>query len=276
MLASIVRMKLLLPGIVRSSFSLSSLAKPFADRFPARRYVHTFRLALLALITFTIYIIAAQSTTSKVSWLPQAVHDHLPFGDRNSSAKDGKSREYAGDRPFLAHHVGTGVSYSFKGALKDIIDMTPDEIYIRDLLGPITGGGEERLKEVGVRARAYSRFFNVWEALHVVTDGTLTYVRDDVVQYLETVSTTDLEVISDMQRGDIIRAYESYRHFLTLLSGHLFPWTAPYFSDHMTLHAHFYHGGRGIVLSGNDKQAVGTSITREQDSRLMHKNSHIS
>ncbi|KAF1345864.1 putative alpha-1,3-mannosyltransferase [Delphinella strobiligena] len=133
--------------------------------------------------------------------------------------------------------------------------MAPDEIHMRDLLRPITGGGQERLKEVGVRARAYSKFFNLWEALHVVTDQTITYIRDDVIQYLESVSESQLADVSILPRGDIIRAYESYRWFLASLSGLLFPWTAPYFSDHMTMHAHFHHGGRGIVLSGNDIQA---------------------
>lgn len=52
-----------------------------------------------------------------------------------------------------------------------------------------------------------------------------------------------------------IRSYEAYRSFLQRLSTLLFPWTAPYFADHMTLHTHFHNGDRGIVLSTGDNQA---------------------
>jgi len=162
---------------------------------------------------------------------------------------------HAHSRPFVAHNIGNGDVYSFKEALGAVLRNVPDEIHTRDLLRPIEGGGQERLKEVGIRTRSFAKFFNLWEALHVVADDRITYVRDDIIQYLENAPAHDLHELSSMERGDMIRAYEKYRHFLTRLSGLLFPWTAPYFSDHMTLHAHFHHGGRGIVLSGNDKQA---------------------
>ncbi|KAI4726663.1 hypothetical protein E4T49_05547 [Aureobasidium sp. EXF-10728] len=157
--------------------------------------------------------------------------------------------------PFVAHNIGNGEKYSFREALRDVLHMIPDEIYTRDLLRPLEGGGQDRLKELGVRARAFHKFFTVWEALHVVADSKLTYVRDDVINYLETAPKKELAEVSDLERGDIIRAYERYRAFLAKLSNILFPYTSPYFADHLTLHAHFRNGGRGIVLSGNDKQA---------------------
>jgi alpha 1,3-mannosyltransferase len=164
--------------------------------------------------------------------------------------------------PFVAHNIGNGEKYSFGAALKDVLHMIPDEIYTRDLLRPLEGGGQDRLKELGIRVRAFNKFFTVWEALHVVADSKLTYVRDDVINYLETAPEKELAAVSNLERGDIVRAYERYRAFLAKLSTILFPYTSPYFADHLTLHSHFRNGGRGIVLSGNDKQApfILTSI----------------
>lgn len=253
-------------GVLRLPASPVTPTKSFAEYLPGRRPIHALRLFVFALAGFTCYLVLSRTTTTQ-KWVPQVVQDHIsnpflygapkeegPLEDETISGE--KMLGHSGNHAFVAHHVGTGDIYQFKEALKDVIAMTPDEIYMRDLLRPLQGGGEERLKEVGVRARTYAKFLNLWEALHVVADEHITYIRDDVVQYLENVSDRDLVQISSMPRGDIIRAYEEYRFFLAQLAGSLFPWTAPYFSDHMTLHAHFHHGGRGIVLSGNDKQAV--------------------
>lgn len=149
----------------------------------------------------------------------------------------------------------------FQNGLKQIFAIMPDEIHVRELLREIEGSGKERLRETGVRARAFRSLFEPWEELHLQFDMDNTYVRDDVLSYLR--KTKDLASISTkLTRSDMIRAYENYRYFLTRLSALLFPWTAPYFSDHMTLHAHIRHGGRGIVLSAGDGQLqyIMTSI----------------
>jgi hypothetical protein len=49
--------------------------------------------------------------------------------------------------PFVAHNIGNGEKYSFHGALKDVLQMIPDEIYTRDLLRPLEGGGQDRLSQ---------------------------------------------------------------------------------------------------------------------------------
>lgn len=149
----------------------------------------------------------------------------------------------------------------FEAGLRNMLAIAPDEIHIRELLRPIEGTGKEKLRETGVRARAFKNLFTPWEALHVVEENNVTFVRDDVVTYLRQAD--DLSSITTSRsRADVIRAYERYRHFLTKLSSLLFPWTAPYFADHMTLHAHLRNGGRGIVLSAGDGQLkyIMTSI----------------
>ncbi|KAF2148663.1 glycosyltransferase family 71 protein [Myriangium duriaei CBS 260.36] len=137
--------------------------------------------------------------------------------------------------------------------LKHIFDIAPDELHVRELLRPIENSGKERLRELGLRARAFRDLLEAWEDVHLVHTKTTTRVRDDIVNYLSKVK--DLTAINAHKtRPEIIRSYENLRYFLTKLSGLLFPWTAPYFADHMTLHASIRHGGRGIVLSGGDGQ----------------------
>ncbi|KAK4987275.1 hypothetical protein LTR66_007642 [Elasticomyces elasticus] len=136
----------------------------------------------------------------------------------------------------------------FEASLKRVVSMLPDEIHIREMLRPVEGTGKEKLREMGLRARAYKLFFEAWETLHLVTNRESVYIRDDLVQYLR--SHHDQATLAQT-----IHSYEAFRYFLQRLSTLLFPWTAPYFANHMTLHTHFYKGGRGIVLSAGDDQA---------------------
>lgn len=147
----------------------------------------------------------------------------------------------------------------FEKALAGVIIMLPGEMHMRDLLRPVEGTGKERIREMGLRTRAYKSYFEAWEELHLSTDAEGgTYVRDDVVQYMRSHVHNEMTGIPGLETMDIaqqIRSYESYRYFLAKFGQMLFPWTAPYFSDHMSLHAHFKRGGRGIVLTAGDDQA---------------------
>jgi alpha 1,3-mannosyltransferase len=140
-----------------------------------------------------------------------------------------------------------------EAALAHVILLLPNEITARELLRPVEGTGEEKLREMGLRARAFKTYFEAWEALHFVSSGDDMYIRDDVIQYLR--SRQDFASSLTLSFAETIRSYESYRYFLQRLSSLLFPWTAPYFANHMTLHTHFKNGGRGIVLSCGDIQA---------------------
>jgi len=137
--------------------------------------------------------------------------------------------------------------------LKHVFAIAPDELNVRELLRPIENSGKERLRELGLRARAFRTLFEAWENVHLVHTSTSTHIRDDVVTYLRRAK--DLSgIAAGKSRAEIIHNYENVRYFLTKLSALLFPWTAPYFADHVTLHASLRHGGRGIVLSGGDGQ----------------------
>lgn len=138
-------------------------------------------------------------------------------------------------------------------ALAYVISLLPNEIMTRGLLRPVEGTGKEKLREIGLRARAYKTYFEAWEDLHLIPSGNDVHIRDDVIQYLRDRQEFAGSLTSSF--AQTVRTYESYRYFLQTLSSLLFPWTAPYFADHMRLHTYFKTGGRGIVLSCGDNQA---------------------
>lgn len=147
-------------------------------------------------------------------------------------------------------------TYSFpntlRNALQTILSLMPDELHGRNLLQPITQTGEEKIHEIGLRARSFKKLFEAWEALHLIPGQETVYIRDDVVQSLR----SHLQVAKSLGQdvADIIRSYENYRFLLRQLSTLLFPWIMPYYSDHMALHAQLSNGKRGIVFSAGNKQ----------------------
>lgn len=149
-----------------------------------------------------------------------------------------------------------------EAALNRVVTSLPGEMHMRDLLRPIEGTGKEKLHEMGLRTRSYGEFFQIWEDLHIVSnpEGT-SYIRDDVVQYLTRLrevpgfATQATGIFSSMTTGQIIRTYETYRHFLAKFGQLLFPYTSPFFPDHMSLHLQFKNAQRGIVLTAGDDQA---------------------
>jgi hypothetical protein len=141
----------------------------------------------------------------------------------------------------------------FDAAFKSVLSLLPDELHARELLRPFEGTGAEKLRDIGLRARAFKPLFEAWEALHVVWSGDIPYIRQDVVQYLR--NRHGKEKLPSKRLAQASGSYESYRYVFQQLSQLLFPWTAPYFPDHMSLHVHFHGGGRGIVCTAGDGQA---------------------
>ncbi|KAI1490954.1 glycosyltransferase family 71 protein [Biscogniauxia mediterranea] len=173
---------------------------------------------------------------------------------------------------------------SFDEALQKVISMLPDEVYRREFLRPVEAGVAERMREMGFRTRAYRSYFEAWEILHLGEDaaGNM-FVRDDIIQYLRAreslpslaytasgeqgqesrdigsssggVVENDEILLKSQQLSRTIQSYEAFRSFITDFANLLFPWTAPYFANHMTLHTHLKNGGRGIVLTAGENQA---------------------
>ena len=146
-------------------------------------------------------------------------------------------------------------------ALKHVLSLRPSYLTSRSLLSIIPGTGREKLYEIGLRARAYRQYLEAWEALHIIEIDSSLYIREDIIHYLR--NHQEFATGLTESYADTIRAYEQFRHFIKSLGNLLFPMTAPYFPDHMSLHTHIARGSRGIVLTGGDKQApyMLTSIT---------------
>ncbi|GAW17593.1 hypothetical protein ANO14919_070520 [Xylariales sp. No.14919] len=145
---------------------------------------------------------------------------------------------------------------SLKSDLEAVFALQPDEMNMRELLRPINDGGAERMRELGLRTRAYSRYLAAWEKLHLAENkktGEMS-VRDDVIQYLRSVQ-EDEDTSVGSSLTNTIHDYEAFRAFLAKFARLLFPFTSPYFADHMALHAQFKNAGRGIVLTAGDDQA---------------------
>lgn len=148
----------------------------------------------------------------------------------------------------------------FDEALEKIINLLPSELERRGLLRPIEQTGEQHLRELGMLARKYKKYYEAWEALHVGTDAEgAMHIRDDVIPYLRHRAAAADSADNEFEHVllvDKIHAYEDFRRLLVQLNELLFPFTAPYFPDHMTLRTHLHKGGRGLVLTaGNDQVA---------------------
>lgn len=212
-----------------------------------------------------------QDSSSPVT-KPKPPPKYDPEDDEEPATYSEEDEKAARPKPYSANSKGSGLSGSpkqlsnpssfserpkFEKALARVISLLPGEMEGRDLLRPVEGTGKEKLREMGLRVREFRKFFEAWEELHLTFDEEGgTYVRDDVIQYLRhhQHQPSDDE-FGESTLAQTIHSYETYRWFLTKFSQLLFPWTAPYFPDHMTLHSHFKKGGRGIVLTAGDDQA---------------------
>ncbi|KAI3330152.1 glycosyltransferase family 71 protein [Ustulina deusta] len=171
----------------------------------------------------------------------QNVHHQKP---KPESERDKQQSNHWPERPHLQDN------------LEAVFALQPDEINMRELLRPIDNGGPERMRELGLRTRAYQKYLSAWEKLHLVEDKTTgeTSIRDDVIQYLRSQQ-DDEDTSLGSSFTTTIQNYEAYRAFLVKFARILFPFTSPYFADHMSLHAQVKNGGKGIVLTAGDDQA---------------------
>lgn len=136
----------------------------------------------------------------------------------------------------------------FDAALDSLLSTISNTLYLQELIQPVIGTGEKKLHELALRTRAYKKFFEIWENVHLVKNNDHTYVRNDIVTYIR-------DRFSESTFPEALHKYEAYRHFITKFSALLFPWTSPYFADHMGLHVSSRHGGRGIVTTAGNNHA---------------------
>jgi hypothetical protein len=188
---------------------------------------------------------------------PAGANDDDTAAQPKPYSSNAKGSGLSGTPKFLSNPSSFSERPKFEKALARVISLLPGEMEGRDLLRPVEGTGKEKLREMGLRVREYKKFFEAWENLHLTFDEEGgSYVRDDVIQYLRHHQHLPADdEFGETSLAQTIHSYEAYRYFLVKFGQLLFPWTAPYFPDHMTLHSHFKKGGRGIVLTAGDDQA---------------------
>ncbi|OJJ31448.1 hypothetical protein ASPWEDRAFT_54598 [Aspergillus wentii DTO 134E9] len=121
------------------------------------------------------------------------------------------------------------------------------------LIEPIKDTGEAKIRETGLRSRSFKELFEAWEKLHLVSHHGVSYIRNDIIQYLRAHADVAKGLRTNM--AGIIHSYEAYRHFLAYFSEALFPWITPYFSDPMSMRAQYLNQSRGLVFSAGNRQA---------------------
>lgn len=141
---------------------------------------------------------------------------------------------------------------AFTQSLSHVLELLPNEHQTKNLLTPIKSTGEERLKEYGVRTRQYKLLFDAWEALHINKTNSNRFVQDDVIQQL--YQDPSIATVLGQDMTEIVHNYESFRSTITHLSTLLFPWTTPYFADHLQLRQQLYSAGRGLVFTAGNGQ----------------------
>ncbi|KAF2210560.1 glycosyltransferase family 71 protein [Cercospora zeae-maydis SCOH1-5] len=133
-------------------------------------------------------------------------------------------------------------------AVLKLKSLYPDEVRTKGLLSPLAATGEALLRDLAFRTRAFREALAAWETLHFVIDGASLIQRDILPQLRAAEPHSE-------NFAEAVHSYDKFRAYINKLALRLFPWTMAFFPDHMSLHASFYSGGKGMVLTAGDQQA---------------------
>lgn len=163
--------------------------------------------------------------------------------------EDTRSREVT-SFPLRKQNTSNGIELGdaeFTEAVLRLSDFIPDEAQMNALLSPFPAAGDTTLlRDLALRTRIFKKAFAAWESLHLIT-GEHHIGLWNVIQRLRQIDAPELR--------EAVSTYDRFRVFINSLATKLFPWTAPYFADHMIMHASFYQRGRGIVFTAGSDQA---------------------
>ncbi|EME47689.1 glycosyltransferase family 71 protein [Dothistroma septosporum NZE10] len=132
-------------------------------------------------------------------------------------------------------------------SIQEFSHFLSDDMRSKALLEPIVATGEALLRDLAYRVRHFRAAFAMWESLHLI-EGQGLHRRHDIMQHLRAAD------ISAAGRANAVHTYDQFRFLINGLASRLFPWTTTYLGDHMSLHASFYTGGRGIALTAGEHQ----------------------
>ncbi|GIZ37322.1 hypothetical protein CKM354_000077200 [Cercospora kikuchii] len=160
------------------------------------------------------------------------------------------------EKPAIAKHapshqtpiVPKRPDINIEEAVLKLKSLYPDEVRTKGILSPLTATGEALLRDLAFRTRAFREALAAWEALHFVIDGPRLSQRD-IIPQLRAAN------LPSENFAEAVHSYDRFRAYINKLAARLFPWTMEFYADHMSLHASFYSGGKGIVLTAGDGQA---------------------
>jgi hypothetical protein len=219
-----------------------------------RRGLLLFRAIFTILIGIFFYKAASQGLKYHCwSKYPQNALAHQSRLDERHFVAEGNPQRLMDTTAVHGTNGNPESKYRLTNRLHKILSLLPSDSRLEDVVGPIQETGEKMLREVGLKAREFNALFHSWEALHLVQDNDKMLLRADVLQDLK----NHPEIAADLQMNhtELVHAFEKVHSFLVRLGNRLFAWTAPYFADHITLHAQFWNASRGIVFTAGDSQA---------------------
>ncbi|KXT11664.1 hypothetical protein AC579_7027 [Pseudocercospora musae] len=174
-----------------------------------------------------------------------ATEFQIPLSEQGQ--EDTRSREIT-SVPLRKQNTSNDIGDAeFTEAVLRLSDLIPDEAQMDSLLSPFPAAGDTALlRDLALKTRMFKKAFAAWESLHLDT-GVHHIGLQNVIQRLRQIDAPELR--------EAVSTYDRFRVFINSLASKLFPWTAPYFADHMILHASFYQRGRGIVFAAGSDQA---------------------
>jgi len=227
-----------------------SVALTIADPLPLwRRFLATRRLVLsFVLFILGILVLATYQVPGET---PQRLRALLHAGEC-VTGQDGRCANLAEEGQLPTSLLS---DHAFDEALYNLTELTPTEDRMKELLSPIDySKGTSMLHDLAVRTRVFRLLFAAWESVHISTSADSIFAEDSVAERIRRRSSYDPDGDHDLRGA--IRDYDRARTFMHRFTQHLFPWTMSYVADHMMLHAGFYRGGRGIVITLGDHQVA--------------------
>ncbi|KAF3920962.1 hypothetical protein ABW20_dc0109486 [Dactylellina cionopaga] len=210
----------------------------------------------MALIIYILYITNTKpgTTVQQIGRAEGNIWGHKDDGRRVGDSCLSSPPDREDSHTTLPAKIQT--SNEFKDSFNHMFESFPGETRMNQLLRPIEGTGKEKLRETGIRARAFKTVFEAWEKFHLAatTDKKEDYIRDKIIQKL--LQNTPTKNIAKR-----IHQYGKYHKFIQSLASLLFPYISPAIAGDtnlhtlMSLHTQIYTGGRGIVLSAGNRQA---------------------
>jgi len=177
------------------------------------------------------------------------------FLDRTNAAShhvksnDVRGKEQLSGERSATTKIRSGDFVAFREALDQVLHISQNSHQNAELLEPFQAKSEAKIREIGLRSRAFSERFHALEAMHLVhpDEGDDILLRSDLVAMMYAARHAEE---ASQELAEKIRTVEAMGHLVRDLTGLLFPYIR---QDLMALHTGFR--GRGIVMTVGNRDA---------------------